>query len=41
MEQEQKGESLGTEDLDPLILMEEILDKLKILDYETLFLRQK
>ena len=28
-------------ELDPLILMDEILDKLKILDYENLFTKTK
>lgn len=29
------------EEIDPIYLMEEIIDKLKILDYETSFLKQK
>ena len=28
-------------DIDPIYIMDEILDKLKLLDYDTLFLKQK
>lgn len=42
MDPEQKKEEQSQqEDIDPLLIMEEILDKLKLLDYETTFLRQK
>lgn len=34
-------EEQGVMEIDPLIMMESILDKLKTLDYETLFLNQK
>jgi hypothetical protein len=32
---------LEESDLDPIYLMEEVFDKLKILDFETLFMKQK
>jgi hypothetical protein len=34
-------QSKGDMDLDPYLLMEEIIEKLKILDYEALFTRIK
>ena len=37
---EKKNEEMDS-DLDPLILMDEILDKLKLLDYEILFTKTK
>ena len=32
---------VGGEELDPILMMEELLDKLKVLSYETLFLKTK
>jgi len=42
-EKDGKEKHANTEesDLDAIIMMEEILDKLKVLDYETNFLKQK
>lgn len=41
MEDENKNQEESDIDIDPLILMDEILDKLKLLDYEALFTRTK
>jgi len=38
---ENDGKVRDEPEIDPLFLMEDILDKLKILDYETYFLKQK
>ena len=41
MESEKKEEQGGEIDIDPILLMEDILDKLKLLDYEISFSRVK
>ncbi len=41
MEENKKEENSGEIDIDPLLLMEDILDKLKLLDYEVSFSRVK
>jgi len=40
-ENNKKEDNSGDMDIDPLILMEDILDKLKLLDYEVNFSRVK
>ena len=41
MDQKEKQDDNNEYESDPLLLMEDILDKLKLLDYETLFLKIK
>lgn len=41
MEENKREENSGEIDIDPLLLMEDILDKLKLLDYEVSFSRVK
>jgi hypothetical protein len=41
MEGEKKPDEGIDNELDPLVLMDEILDKLKLLDYEALFSKTK
>lgn len=40
-ENNKREENSGDSDIDPLLLMEDILDKLKLLDYEVSFSRVK
>jgi hypothetical protein len=40
-DKDKKPEEGLDSEVDPLIIMDEVLDKLKLLDYETLFTKQK
>jgi hypothetical protein len=41
MTEKEKPQEDNDTDTDPLLIMEEILEKLKLLEYETLFLKIK